>query len=786
MMKTAGKLARFATMLAMLATAFIAGPRALANAFTTSGDMVTPRTTHTATQLPNGTVLAVGGFNTGDGILSSAERYDPSAGTWAPTGDLNTDRGDHIAILLNNGLVLVAGGGNFGGTVSTAELYDPATGVWTNTGSLAAGRVWATATLLPDGKVLVAGGADFVNGSLTSAEIFDPATGTWTTTGEMTNSRFQHRAVLLATGRVLIVGGSSDSAEIYDPATGVWTAISSTNGDSRQVATLSLLPSGQVLAAGGGDGDNTAELYDPATGVWTPTGSLAAGRATHSATVLNNGKVMVAGGMNASGQVLASAELYDPATGTWVTISPMNVIRAHHTAILLDNGQVLIAGGDDGPGGNDYASTELFSASIPSVPDTWTATGLLNFNRSLHSATLLNTGMVLVVGGVNLGGTPLASAELYDPAAGTWVSTGALHSPHSGHTATLLNDGKVLVTGGNDNNNTGVSIDAAEIYDPGTGAWTTTAPLTTARQSHTATLLPNGTVFVVGGVGTDNFNTLASAELYNPVNDTWTATSPFNHARSEHTATLLNDGKVLVAGGSGSFNAELYNPTTALWTSAGQLILNTFGHTATLLANGKVLLAGGEYVGGPFLFTSNFAFLYDPATASWTATGSIAVGHESHTATRLTDGRVLVAGLGFASGSVNSAEFYNPATGTWATAAALIVPRRDHTATLLPGGQVLVAGGYGLSVGATAELYGVVVPAIVITNPTKLPDGSFQFGFAAAAGSNHTVLASVDLAMPVATWSVLGPATEITSGQFQFTDSQAPSYPRRFYVVRTP
>jgi len=456
-----------------------------ANAFTASGDMVTQRTTHTATVLPSGAVLAVGGFNSGAGVLVNAELYDPSAGTWAATGDLNNERENHTATLLNNGLVLVTSGDNFGGAVSTAELYDPATGLWTNTGSLAAARSWATATLLADGQVLVAGGVDFVSGTLSSAEIFDPATGTWTTTGPMTAGRFQHRAVMLATGKVLVVGGFSNSAEIYDPATGVWTATGSTNGGDRSKSTLSLLPSGQVLATGGGGGDTTAELYDPATGEWTATCAMADSRATHTATVLNNGKVMVAGGMGMDDEenVLASAELYDPATGTWVTISPMNVIRTHHTATLLNNGQVLIAGGDYGPGDIYYASTELFTAGETTVPDTWTATGSLNSNRSQHTATLLNNGMVLVAGGLNFGGTPLASAELYDTATGTWTSTGALHSPHSGHTATLLNDGKVLIVGGKADNNSGVSITVAEIYDPGTGDWTITGPLTTPAKA---------------------------------------------------------------------------------------------------------------------------------------------------------------------------------------------------------------------------------------------------------------------------------------------------------------
>ncbi len=779
--------ARFASWLGLLAAAFVAGPLVMANDFIASGAMVMPRTTFTATRLADGKVLAAGGFNSSNGILPSAEIYDPSTGTWAATGELSTARGDHTATLLDDGKVLIAGGGNFSGEVSTAELYDPATGTWSDTGSMSVGRPWATATLLMDGKVLVAGGAVYGAGGISSAELFDPATGTWTPTGSMISERYQHRAVLLNSGQVLVVGGSGDdSAEIYDPATGIWTATSPLNNGGRSVSTLSLLPSGLALTTGGYAND-TAELFDPATGEWTPTASMASARASHTATVLNNGKVIVTGGLDAANHVLASAELYDPAAGTWTTIDSLNAIRTHHAATLLDDGRVLIAGGDDDAANNQYASTELYSPGISAVPDTWTATGSLGFNRSRHSATLLNDGTVLVAGGVDLNGTPLASAELYNPAAGVWIGTGALHSPHSNHTATLLPDGKVLIAGGRADNISGVSVAAAEIYDPQTGEWAITGPLAAARQNHTATLLPGGAVLVAGGLGINNYNTLDSAERYDPASGAWTATIPLIHARSQHTATLLNDGRVLVAGGSDSLKSELYDPATELWTDAGQIILNTFGHTATLLANGKVLLAGGEYVAGPLLMTSNRGTLYDPATASWTATGSMAIGHESHTATRLSDGRVLVAGLGYASGSPNSAELYDPGTGIWATAAALIAPRGHHTATLLPGGQVLVAGGYGVNIGSAAELYGVVpATAIVLTNPTRLPDGSFQFGFSAAAGSGHTVLATEDLTIPHSGWRVLGSAAETSPGQFQFTDTDASNHVNRFYIVSTP
>ena len=284
---------------------------------------------------------------------------------------------------------------------------------------------------------------------------------------------------------------------------------------------------------------------------------------------------------------------------------------------------------------------------------------------------------------------------------GMCTAIGSLGTARNYHTATLLANGNVLVVGGTDGTN---SLASAELYDPVNGTWTTTGSLGTARKAHTATLLSNGTVLIVGGY--DGTNSLASAELYDPVTSTWTTTGNLGTGRYSHSATLLPNGTVLVAGGTDGTNslgsAKLYDPVTGTWITTGNLGTGRYSHSATLLPNGTVLVAGGTD-GTNSLATAQ---LYDPTTGTWSATGSCTTGRDYHAATLLLDGMVLVAGGYDGTNFLGSAELYSPASGTWSATGGIGSARGYHTLTSLVNGNVLVAGGYnGTSLLASTQLY---------------------------------------------------------------------------------
>jgi hypothetical protein len=340
-------------------------------------------------------------------------------------------------------------------------------------------RAGHTTTLLPDGSLLVTGG-----GILNTEDVLEPSirsetlnsSGAATPTGFLNFARQFHTATLLRNGRVVIAGGNPGSnvfpdatatAELYDPSTRQYTVIGSMTA-ARVGHTASLLPDGRVLIFGGAaSGIPSAEIYDPANGTFTSLPSPSSLRSGHTATVLASGQVLFTGGRDSTGATLATAEMYDPLTNSFATVGSMGERRAQHTATLLPNGKVLVAGGGvvSIPGAG-YTNIIAFPQEVPGVVS--------------------------------------QTAELFDPRTAVFTSIGTMNSARSSHTATLLQDGTVLLCGGLKGWSNGYFSDnTAEIYDPATGSFKSAGTMNTGKFWHTATLLPNGTVALVGGVSQD-------------------------------------------------------------------------------------------------------------------------------------------------------------------------------------------------------------------------------------------------------------------------------------------
>jgi hypothetical protein len=341
-------------------------------------------------------------------------------------------------------------------------------------------------------------------------------------------------------------------------------------------------------------------------GGWKQVGGLAINRYYHSATLLPDGKVLLAVGETPTTELTPTAELYDPGSETCSPTGSPFLGRFFPGGVRLPSNDVLVAGGVGIGSLDQLRSTELYN---PQKRE-WYPTGLLNLSRQLAESVALQDGRVMIIGGVEDGQAPpptgsapsalFNSCEIYDPSTQAWVVTGSLSIGRFHHTATVLFDGRVLVVGGSAE----FSKNTPELYDPVIGVWQFASEPHHSRTNHTATLLADGKVLVAGN-NAEPEN--VSAEIYDPVNDAWFLVGNLITGRGGHAAVRLNDGRVLVQGGFGlgavATSAEIYDPEKLGWTSAGNTEYPRLGHTLTLLnhrsllqqaGRSQVLLAGGS------------------------------------------------------------------------------------------------------------------------------------------------------------------------------------------------
>jgi len=327
--------------------------------------------------------------------------------------------------------------------------------------------------------------------------------------------------------------------------------------------------------------------------------------------------------------------------------------------------------------------------------------------RDYHTATLLRNGKVLVVGGYSgpLGTVVLASTELYDPATNAWSYAAPMLIPHASHTAALLPDGRVLVASGR---SSGGDTVQAETYDPATNGWSKAGNLAVARVGATAIVLTTGKVLIIGG----DAGTNPPAELYDPGTNSWSQL-PNTTTHHVNVASSLSNGKVLVLGDESNWSYQfsaIYDPMSNTWSSIGRPPVPLL--SAVLLGNGKVLFVRNLTPSGD----TRLAELYDPVLDSWTPAARMEINGVWGTATALPGGRALVAGGPMSGGAIGcgpgescpNAEIYDAAQDAWTVTSGMATSRGEHTATLLTNGKVLITGGFvppNPDMTATAEIY---------------------------------------------------------------------------------
>jgi N-acetylneuraminic acid mutarotase len=361
---------------------------------------------------------------------------------------------------------------------------------------------------------------------------------------------------------------------------------------------------------------------------WFPAAPMSEPRAAQTATLLPDGRVLVAGGYNGfvagvggSHTSLDLAELFDASTDTWTRAASMLVPRSSQTATLLPDGRVLLIGGWEKRAAGESGST---AEAYDPTSNSWSPVPVPAELQEVDSATPLPSGWVFLVGWFGPREyDAIQGAALYDPVSDTWERTAAPKHPRQGATTMLLADGNVLMLGGWTTESRFPPVETvytvlsgAEEYDPNTNEWIEVASMNQPRGAATAALLPDGKVFVSGGVNALgdvpglSYSAISSTEAYDPATNSWTVLAPMAIAREHHTATLLPGGDVLVAGGGdcgsgfclgyggsgnccGASSAELYDPSTNTWSFTAP-VLSGVQHTATLLPGGGLLIAGGN------------------------------------------------------------------------------------------------------------------------------------------------------------------------------------------------
>lgn len=584
-----------------------------------------------------------------------AYRFDEAASSIEVVTSMPWFRRDFGSQRVPSGDVLVFGGDDGLGPTAETYLYHPATDAWSTPTAMNTARTELASVSLADGDVLAVGGVMLGGSGTTVVERWSEATRTWSVVAPLSAARERHALARLADGRVLAIGGSKTvhvaaTSEIYDPIANTWTPTSSVPNDCN--SPLAIRPSAMeavlVLcadASADADAALSAWLYDPSDDSWSPRAEpiTATGFVGFSATEVEDGRIVVVG------DPLARVAAYDPVGDEWSFATTLAGPRIEHSAVLLPDGRALFAGGVYSDQSTAVLGLEIFDGASDTVSS---------------------------------GGLPVAGRTAF-----TW---------------TKLGDGRVLVAGGHRTTTPSYSLPAfefvrAEVFDPTTRRWSTTEDMHRERSLHTATLLADGRVVVIGGWS--RLGGVLETEIFDPVTNAWSLAASIPEAVMRHAATLLLDGRILVTGsntsstttGLGGTNAWLFDPTANTWTAAAPTLLPRYASGAVRLADGRVLALGTD---DRDLGLSGE--IYDPATNSWTAIARSQARRWRVMSVLLDDGRVALGGSHSSSQDPPVLELFDPSTGAWRSVPLNTMQLDPVELELQPSGELLlIYGGYG-------------------------------------------------------------------------------------------
>jgi len=577
------------------------------------------------------------------------------------------------------------------------------------------------------------------------------------------NSATPGVATISATG--LATGVGVGTSNISASLLGVTSPIDVLTVTPAALQTITVTPATPVVTPGNTvQYTATGHFSDGTSGAtsvnWTSSDTTiatlnAAGLAT---SIKTGGPITITATSTTNAAISGTATLVVASPIGFVLTGSLNSARSVPTATVLNDGRVLVAGGA-GPGrgpSSTLSSAELYDPAT----GTFTFTGSLNAARYGHTATLLADGRVLIAGGATNGaGTELASAEIYDPKTGTFTALGNMTTARYGHAATWLPNGTVLITGGIDSTN--ALLSSAEIFDPATGKFTSAGNMTIPRIGHTATLGIDNIVIIAGGGGTAG--TLNSVEIYDTAGPAFAPTNAMIAGRSDQTASVLQDN-LLVAGGfditsTSLSSAEIRNDDFSVFTAAGSMTTSRVFDTAIILNNGTVLFAGGyNYFQNATFLVLPSAEIYDPLANAFASIGSLNNGRDDHGAVRLLNGKVLVAGgdniqfdgLTGSGTELASAELFTPSTLTQPGLTAIsIIPVNPTIA--LSTFQRFTATGTGATLISASVTWSSSNPAIIsVTNDATNSGTGYAVGpgTATITGCEGPVCGSTTVTVP--------------------------------------